>query len=481
MKKSINYYSVLLNISIILFTLYISFSVFKEKVMIADDLSKVYEAGSISQPYFSFIYSFLDSSTMAARPVSGFVTGTLIFLSGYNESVYWLGLFFFPLSLLVIYTVAQKIWSAQLASLVTLLYACSMIGTSIQFSTIMLNSNLATIFFCLSIYFVYVRKNIFISSLLFIASVLSYEIFLPLVFLHLFLIKEHKKRVAFIFLTLATIIIFRKILQPALFVQSYQRDEISKIFDIKRVAQISLYFVKLFCKDIFTGMYKSILNYRKLNFLEWISLLIIPSLVYKVFSDYDFKQQSQRFKNIGIISLIAIFCGMSIFLFSSYTPTVFGFDNRNLGAVRLLYTLFIISAVIFLGNKLNAGNKTIAEFFAGTAFMFLITNISVKNSWIYANEFNNKLFTKLKTALKENNITSGEIAVDYDMFNELKTNPNFTFREPVFYNNWEAPMLCKMNGIDPEKIRVYNFERKKDCKIVFRYKKGQFMRNYYIK
>ncbi|SHF19330.1 hypothetical protein [Chryseobacterium takakiae] len=476
MKKNIERDQLFLNISIIIYVLYISLSVCYEKILLADDLAMAYEYRFISQSYFSFICSFLDSSTMAARPVSGFVTATVMFISQYNEFVYWLGLFFFPLSLLVIYEVAQKILTVQLASLITLLYACSMIGTSIQFSAIMLNSNLATIFFCLSIYILYFHKNIFLSSLLFIASVLNYEIFLPLIFLHLFFIKKNKKRITFIIITLGTIIIFRKIIQPFIFLHSYQRDEIDKILDVKRVIQIFLYSAKLFLNDIFSGIYKSILNYKKLNFFEWIVILIITSLVYKIFSDYDFKKQLQSFKNLGIISLLAIFCGMSIFLFSSYIPTVFGFDNRNLGTIRLFHTIFIISATILLAIKLNLGNKIIAVFFAITASLFMITNISVKNSWIYANRFNHELFSKLKTAIDDNNIIRGEIGLDYDIFNELKINPNLTFREPVFFKNWEAPILCEMNGIDPGKIHVYNIENKKDCKIIFVYKNGKISR-----
>lgn len=477
MKKKLGNDLLLLNISVIAYALYISFCIFKHKAALADDLSKIYESGNISQPYFKFIYSFLDSHTMAARPVSGFMTGTLMFLSGYSESVYWLGLFFFPLSLLVMYRVAQKIASPQWAGLLALLYSCSVIGTSIQFSPIMLNSNLATLFFCLSIYCLYVRKNIWGSSLLFIASVFSYEIFLPLVLLHLFFIKENKKRAIFMILTVGFIIIFRKIIQPAVFENSYQRDEISKIFDVERILHIFIYAVKLFCKDVFVGVYKGVLNLKKLNLYEWMAVLIIPSLVYKVFSGYDFKTDIRRFKNLGIISFTGILLGMSIFLFSSYRPTLFGFDNRNLGAVRLFYTLFIISAVIFLGIKLNFKSKIIASLLGFVAFLFLATNISAKNSWIYANHFNHKMFGKLRTALKQNNITHGDICLDYNMSAEVKTNPGFTFREPVFYNTWEAPMLCKMNGIDPEKIHVYNMERKSDCKIIFLYKKGKMIRS----
>nr|WP_315029412.1 hypothetical protein [uncultured Chryseobacterium sp.] len=477
MKKNLsNNYFIFLNILIIVYTLYISLCVFREKVIVSDDLSKVYESKFISASYFSYIYSFLDSTTMAARPVSGFVTGTLIFLSKHNESVYLLGLVFFPLSLFTLYWVAQKIISKEWASLITLLYSCSVIGTSIQFSSIMLNSNLATIFFSLSIYFLYVRKQIIISSLFFIASILSYEIFLPLLLLHLFLIKENKKRILFVVLTLAVVVLFRKVIQPNLFVNSYQRDEVNKIFELKRGAQVAIYSMKLFFKDIFVGIYKGILNLKNLNILEWILVLAIPAAVYKAFSDYDFKSQSKRFKNLGIISFLAILSALSIFLFSSYIPTLFGFDNRNLGAIRLFYTLLIISGIVFISVKIRLGSKIISTFFAIIAFLLITTNISVKNSWVYASKFNHELFSKLKVALQENHIESGEVCLQYDIADELKNNPHFTLREPIFYNNWESPMLCEMNGIDAQKIHVFNEDRKTDCAMVFLYKNGKVVR-----
>ncbi|RXM39591.1 hypothetical protein BOQ62_10460 [Chryseobacterium sp. CH21] len=141
-----------------------------------------------------------------------------------------------------------------------------MIGTSIQFSPLMLNSNLATIFFALSIYYAYVRDKIVPSSLFFIASVLSYEIFLPLILLNLFLIKENKKRILFAILTTGFIVIFRKIIQPGLFVNSYEREFVGKIFELKRVALVVIFDLKLFFKDIFMVIYKGVLNMKKCMF-----------------------------------------------------------------------------------------------------------------------------------------------------------------------------------------------------------------------
>ncbi|MGE8552371.1 MAG: hypothetical protein ACN6OB_00355 [Chryseobacterium jejuense] len=475
-KKLNNIYLIFLNILIIVYNLYIWLSVFTEKIIVSDDLKEAYNARHISKPYFSYIYSYLDSSNMAARPVSGFITGTLVFLSKYNESIYLLGILFFPLSLLAVYWMAQKILSKELASLITLLYSCSLIGTSIQFSPIMLNSNLATIFFSLSIYYVYVRKNILFSALFFILSILSYEIFLPLILLNLYLIKENKKRIVFLLLTVGSIVLFRKVIQPAIFAHSYQRDEVGKIFELKRVVQVTIFTAKLFFKDIFVGIYKGILNLKNLHIVEILLALIMSSIVYKVFSGYDFKSKLKDIKSIGLISLISIVLAVSVFYVSSYIPTLFGFDNRSLGAIRLFYTLFVISGIIYLSFKLKLGNKTISSLFAGLAFLLLTTNMSVKNAWIYASRFNYKMFNELSKTLKAENIENGVVCLRYDMFTELKTNPHFILREPIFYNNWECRMLSEMNGIDPKKVFIFNADRQTKCEMIFLYKNGKVVR-----
>lgn len=206
--------------------------------------------------------------TTAPRPVSSFVTGTLIFFAKYNEYIYFFGLLFFPISVFTIYCILKNIMTKEIASLITLLYSCSLLATSIQFSPIMLNSNLATIFFSLSIYYLYIRKNLIMSSIFFIVSVLSYEIFLPLILLNLFLSRTIKKRIVFIFITLCVIFAYKKILQSEIFISSYQRDDASQILNLKRNLSMGLLSAKLFFRDIFIGIYKGLLNIKKLYFSE---------------------------------------------------------------------------------------------------------------------------------------------------------------------------------------------------------------------
>jgi hypothetical protein len=57
-KKQHNNYLVFLNILIVVYSLYISLSVFKEKAVVTDDLAGVYALRMIPHSYFSYIYSF---------------------------------------------------------------------------------------------------------------------------------------------------------------------------------------------------------------------------------------------------------------------------------------------------------------------------------------------------------------------------------------------------------------------------------------
>ncbi len=45
----------------------------------------------------------------------------------------------------------------------------------------------------------------------------------------------------FVIVTLGSVVLFRKVIQPLLFVNSYQRDEVSKIFEMKSGADCGLF------------------------------------------------------------------------------------------------------------------------------------------------------------------------------------------------------------------------------------------------
>lgn len=458
---------------IFFYIFYILYTIFSLDVVLADDLIMIYSGKNIDQNFFEYIVSFVDSSTMSARPVSGFITGTIVFLSKSNDSIYFSGLVFFPLSILTIYFVLNKILPKEIACLVILFYSVSLIGTSIQFSPIMLNSNLATIFYALSIYFIAVKKNLVASTFLFILSILSYEIFFIGIIINILLIKGNKNKIFYAVFTLGLIFLYRKCIQSYFLVNSYERDSFSNVFNMDRNFKVFLWSLKIIFRDYFVAVFKSIANLWKINLFEWMMALLTSFGVFKILTYFDFNSHSEKVKKVAVVSFLGFIISFGIFIFSTYKPSLFGFENRNLGAVRLFSTLSIICFAIYIARKSVLKKNIAVMIFSIAAFILVITNLGIKNSWIYANDFNNEVFKQIKTELDENKIQNGTICVDFDVYNELENNPNFILREPVFFNNWESNELAFRNGIDENKIRVQNLARDQDCNYTIFIKKDK--------
>lgn len=444
------------------YVFYTLYAIYSSNVILADDLSILYSSKDIHQNYFEYIISYIDSSTMSARPVSGFITGTIAFFSKNNNQIYFLGLLFFPLSILTIYFVLSKILSKEVACLIILFYAVSIIGTSIQFSPIMLNSNVATIFYVLSIYFIVVKKNLVLSSLLFILSILSYEIFFMGIIINILLIKENKKKILYALLTLGLLFFYRKFAQVYLFTNSYQRDSVSSIFDMQRNFKIIIWSGKMIFRDYFVAIYRSFINIGKINVFEWAIALLISYGVFNLLKSFDFHLNSKKLKKVAMVTFCGFIFSFGIFVFSTYMPTLFGFENRNLGAVRLFFTTSVICFLLYFLGQTKIKKNGIALVFSVSSLVLMISNLGVKNSWIYANDFNNNIFKTIKVELDNNKIDKGVICVDFDIYNEIENNKNFILREPVFFNNWENKELSFRNGINPENIIIYNWERRKN-------------------
>lgn len=454
---------ILLFFLVFFYVFYALYAIYSSNVVLADDLAMIYLAKDINQNYFDYIASFVNSSTMSARPVSGFITGTIIFLSQNNDQIYFSGLLFFPLSILTIYFVLNKILAKEIACLVILFYSVSMIGTSIQFSPIMLNSNVATIFYVLSIYFIVVKKNLILSSLLFILSILSYEIFFMGILINILLIKENKKKIIYALLTLGLLLIYRKFAQVYFFTNSYQRDSVSNIFDMQRNFKIIVWSGKMIFRDYFVAIYRSFINIGKISMFEWAIAIFLSYGLFNVLKNFDFHLNSKKIKKVAILAFCGFIFSFGIFIFSTYMPTLFGFENRNLGSVRLFFTISLLCFLLYFIGQTKFKKNGIALVFSIFSLVLIIGNLGVKNSWIYANDFNNNIFRKIKIKLDENNIEKGSVCVDFDVYKEVENNTNFILREPLFFNHWESKELAFKNGIDPKRIIIHNWERQKKC------------------
>ena len=50
----------------------------QQNVLLADDLSKVFQGLVNKETFFNFIIEFISGTNMTSRPISAFVTGTFI-------------------------------------------------------------------------------------------------------------------------------------------------------------------------------------------------------------------------------------------------------------------------------------------------------------------------------------------------------------------------------------------------------------------
>lgn len=124
----------------------------KEGVLLTDDLARVLEKDK-SNNYIEFLKLFLNTDTMSSRPVSGFFYSfSIYFIKSIGLNVYYLNYLYYLTSLLLVYNVSlYLIKDGKLSFITMVIYACFPFASSTIFSPIMMNSNLATIFYCLSL------------------------------------------------------------------------------------------------------------------------------------------------------------------------------------------------------------------------------------------------------------------------------------------------------------------------------------------
>ncbi len=472
--KKINYPLILLVI-LLFYLCYIIYSLASNQAILADDLVQLQTNNNLeNKNYFQFLQNFLDSAQMSPRPVSGIVYLTISYVSQFHYSYYFLGLLFFPINTLVLYFVTKKLWGDYTAIILTLIYSLLFFGTTMQFSPIMLNANLATIFWLLSVNFLIgttqAKTHLFLSIFCFLLSVLSYEIFAPAIFLLILLIKNNKTRFFYFSLSISLLLLYRKISAPWFFSQEYHRENLASILDFKRDGLVLVLMVKMFFRDIFVVVYKSFLNLYQINLLEVVFLISTTILVYLTTLQLSKKFDGILIKKILKIALFGLLLSLLIFFFSTYKPTLFGFDNRNLGAVRLFFSVLLVAVFFLLTQNLKPMLKS--AIISGLVMILMICSISLKNAWIYASDFNNTMFSTLSQDVKK--IKTDCVKIDFYDQPFVQKNPNFILREPIFFYDWESDFLCRKNGIDPKKINVVNMLRKNNCNLIYNYPNRTF-------
>lgn len=447
---------------------YIIIPLIANNIALTDDIARINEAFELRKVTHisAYIYNFLNTETMSSRPVSGIITSIISYFSGYNEKYYFLGYLFFPISLLFVLKTTYSIFKNYFYAIsITFIYCCIPIGTALLFSPLMLNSSLATIFYCISIYLIIEKKNRFyyvLSITFFILSVFSYEIFLPLIVSNIFLL--NKRKIKYFLFVIIIILLYRNLIEPQLFSNYHHRSSVNSVFDIKRDLILIFKIIKVLTYDLFYGLYRAFIALKFYSIVDFVMLIFIGLSLFYYLSKNKFESETQKlnFTKINIYVYLSIFLSFIIFFFSNYEPSLKGYGSRTMGAVR-----FFISIILFI-VLLNYKQKIIMYIII---FSFLVSTISVKNAWVYGKDFNEKIFSKLKTkefSSKECNtlyiVFNKDNIYSNDTFsnkvknekNEIFRDKHFIFEEPIFHSPWEPLYYLRKYNLD-KKVKILYF------------------------
>lgn len=439
-------------LALIFFGIYIYYGIIYENSVIIDDLSLLrdtYILKSKPEGFFDFIINFVSSDVMNARPLSGFVTGCLIFISQYNFRLYFLSYLFFFLSVFSIFKLLKLYYnSLPLAILGATLFSLIPVASVIQFSPIMLNANLSIFFYCYSLLYLYKKntKSYIISSLFFIFSFLCYEVFLPFIIINIILINNKNFSFKNFIISVSPIIfyiIYKNIIAPYVFINANHRETPVNIFDIERNIKIVKLASRAYLIDFPVSIKKAILGIKYYSIFDCIAIGIFNLSLFLFIKPQSFQVKNFKNRNNFIVLCLVFLLANSIYLFSGYRPLFFDFDNRTMAGVRVAVVVLAINLFLMI-SKSEKFQKFI---FTISIAILSIFCVSAKNAWNYANDFNNQLFSQIKDKLPKNKQYKN-VYIFYDYYKEKKFNPHLVMREPIYSNHYETFSLCKRNNID---------------------------------
>ncbi|QBO58354.1 hypothetical protein [Chryseobacterium salivictor] len=439
-------------------------------VLLTDDLARVYGAFLYHQiKYFpDYLYRYLNTETMSSRPISGLFTAVISYWTGFYEKLYYLGYIFFIVAIYFVFKLSKCLTNNIFFSIITTAIYCLIpIGTSLLYSPLMLNSSLATIFYCISLIVLIEKKQttrtLFFSILFFILSVLSYEVFAPLIFLSLLLLKRNK--IIYLLSVITSIFIYRQLIEPQIFTNYFHRSDVAQLFQIKRNIMVIFDFIKALTYDLLLSLCRSIRAIRYFTLYDYLLLSLFNLFTFYYIRSKNIVVEFSNNLNIkfNFFIILGVACATLIYFGSGYFPDLFGYNNRTMGALRL-YGVLSLSYFLF---------KTRNHYLIFVVILiFSVSAISVKNAWLYSFKINNEIFRKI-SAHKIS--TDNDIKILYVIFDQkntdLKTNfseqrkkdrnaffldPHFILQEPMFFATWEHRYYVRKLNLNKD-LKIHYF------------------------
>lgn len=469
--------------------------------------------------YLQFQWAISSFHNLTIRPVSAILQGLCLWHFGTTAWAFHLvNLALFGGSLLFFYHAIKNALSrdiALFASLSALVYPCA---SATVFSSIMMNSNLAGLFWSSSLYVStrpFKGKGILVAILL-VLSALSYEAFIPLFLLNILfsLVKSNgekpKKwqglaRAIPVFIAILVAGVYQVFLRKAIFellfklgFQDYYSKAKSLSFSKLQIYPLTdsilRFYHSLILAAKITFFYSLTISKRALSNLGILSpyylILVILGLGALGFYTYRRIKDSSRdpphetqylqrlieryttlritgFPQLDLCAtaLLVFCCSYFIFVFSEYLPNPFGYGSGTLGGIRYSTALLLAAATTSLYHLFTRKwpKRLVASFFIGLIALFTLSMIGQREGWVAAARYNDSILRHINKALHQNHLDETKLLT---LVVERPENfPHQINEEPIFSVPWDIGnalslanpiMIIHANVYHPQLTYVYN-------------------------
>lgn len=279
-------------------------------------------------------------SLWAYRPISWIAIPTL--LSLFNDNFIMLAIFHLSLYLFSVFQLVSweklkfNLFQKRIAGVLLLspVFASTFILSPVN----QLSASLSFLFFGLGLFYErktsQTRARLPITYVLFLLSLLCYEITLPLIFTHfLFVVmtdpKKHYRLMAFPSIVLI-LVFWQKIVAVYLFSSNFSRLE--GLSPIPLLSFVATYFISI-PLVIFEGLFD-----------YYFFALLLSIFLYFIYRREGVEQGKVKFeKNTLLTLLIGFFSSSSLFLFSGRYSLIEGYENRGLTSSWILFSLMLVA------------------------------------------------------------------------------------------------------------------------------------------
>ncbi len=425
-----------------------------------------------AQSYLQWQWFISGNRDMTARPVSAILHGLSYWLLGSDAwHFHLLNLVLFGAAIILFYEAVRKLISrdvALVASLLALVYPCA---STVVFSSIMMNSNLAAFFWSAGLYVSagHFKQKLLLTTALYAMSALSYEAFIPLlafgILVDIFLLRLHRsdrRRLlidALPALTATAVYAgYRAIIEKLIFHTTFSRLVIAGPAAL----------VEKFLSAMGSGLRIIIVDGVALSLRGFSNLGRVPAgylalagvvvvlavlLLYRsarpVEGDADDSSLlGSKPSYLALVGFAACLLAAAhlIFVLSNYTPSSLAFNNRTLEGIQFAAASSIALLVVPIGRGL-LGQRVgqAAPLFVVVVFLlFTVGTIGQRQAWILAGRYNEQMANEITDAIRSQPVDPAQTLT---MVAYLPTEfPGQIDAEPTLGVFWEiTPLLILHN------------------------------------